>query len=519
MTLNNHNPSPEALSKPKDKRAVLVILDGWGIGGKNRSNPIYAVNPPTINFIKTNFATTGLQASGMAIGLPWEEEGNSEIGHLTIGAGRAIHQDLPKINTAIDNGSFFKNSVLAESFKYAKDNQKKLHFVGLIGEENVHSSFNHLKALIKMAEINNLSDFSLHLITDGRDSSPQSASRLIPELPIEKIASLSGRFFAMDRDNHLERTKEAYLVMTGQKTPKNDIGEILAQHYEKRLTDEFIEPTVINSTQNAIKNGDAVIFFNFREERMRQLVKMFMGNLTLSKIVTFAAYGPEFKSAKIAFPRSPVTQSLGQVIAEAGLVQLRLAESEKAAHVTFFFNAQREEPFPNEYRVIVPSRKISRHDEHPEMAAAEITDRALNAIEEGIYNFILINYANPDIIGHTGNFNAATSAVRFLDSQLEKLVKTSIENKFTLIITSDHGNIEKMIDEKTGEIDTKHNTSPVPFYLIDEKFRRPKKQSAAERVEQEIGGSLADIAPTILELMGLPKPPEMTGQSLLPFLQ
>lgn len=519
MTLDNHNSLPTSLSKLKRGHLILVILDGWGIGGKDYSNPIYAANPQTINFIKTNFAITGLQASGIAVGLPWEEEGNSEIGHLTIGAGRIVYQDLPRINAAIRDGSFFSNPALLEIINYAKENQKTLHLVGLIGEGNVHSSFEHLKAIIRMAEINNLSKFYLHLITDGRDSGPQSAMRLIPELPAEKIGSISGRFFAMDRDNHLERTRLAYLAMTGKGTPQNDIKQVLFRHYQERLTDEFIEPTVIESAERGIKDGDALIFFNFREERTTQLVKMFMENMPHLKIATFTEYGPEFRSIRAAFPRPPVKNSLGQIISEAGLTQLRLAESEKAAHITFFFNAEREEPFPNEYRVIVPSPRVPRYDEHPEMAAAEITDRALSAIEEGIYNFILINYANPDMIGHTGNFNAAVSAVRFLDGQLEKLLRASLQHKFTLIITSDHGNIEKMLDEKTGHLDTRHNTSPVPFYLIDEEFRRPKDQPTAERLEQEIGGSLGDIAPTILELMGLPKPPEMTGQSLLPFVQ
>jgi len=522
MTLSlNHNPRKEILSKPARRRVALVIVDGWGLGAKDYSNPIYIANPQNIDFIKHNFASASLQASGIAIGLPWEEEGNSEIGHLTIGAGRIIYQDFPRISQAIKNGSFFRNKALLEAINYVKAGEgRSLNLVGLLGEANIHSSLEHLKALVKMAEENNILRLNLHLITDGRDSSPGSALKLLDELPQESIASLSGRFFAMDRDNHLPRTEEAFKAMTGlkplvNKTPK----QVLEENYNAGVTDELLEPAALGSGSRSVKKSDAVIFFNFREERMRQLVKMFAEKMPGLKMVSFTEYGPDFLGVASAFPRPKIADPLGKIISDAGLTQLRVAESEKAAHITFFLNAQEENPFPGEYRVIIPSRNIPSHDKYPEMMAKEITERVLSAIEEKIYDFIAVNYANPDIVGHTGNYDAVLQAVSFVDKEIGRLKESALKNETTLIITSDHGNAEKMLDPQTGEKETKHNSSPVPFYLVAEEWRRKKDDLAVEQIEKETVGTLGDIAPTVLELLGIPKLDGMTGQSLLPFLQ
>ena len=521
MTLSfNHTAKNGGVSKKEllPAKIALVILDGWGNGPRDGSNPIYAAQPQNIGFIKKNFSITSLQASGLAIGLPWEEEGNSEIGHLAIGAGRMVFQDFPRISAGIKDGSFFRNPAILDLINYAKQSGAKLNLVGLIGEGNVHSSFEHFRALLSMLGQNNLPDFNLHLITDGRDGSPKKCLDLVRELPAEKIASISGRFYAMDRDNHLERTALAFSTMTGQGKTTSDPIKAMEESYNRGVTDEFIEPIVI-SPARGIKENDAVLFFNFREERMRQLVKMFMEKMPSLKMASFTGYGRDFSSLPVAFPRPRPENTLAEIIAKANILQLRVAESEKGAHVTYFFNAEREEPFPNEYRAIAPSRKIANPDKYPEMMAEDITNRIISAMEEGIYGFILANYANPDIIGHTGNFDAVVKAVQVIDEQVGKLMDTALKTGTTLIITSDHGNAERLLDPLTGLPETRHNSSPVPFYVVAESFRRPKEDWLVDSAEKEVSGSLCDIAPTVLELMGLDKPEEMTGQNLLPFLK
>jgi 2,3-bisphosphoglycerate-independent phosphoglycerate mutase len=518
MTLINHNPEEKVVSKRTGfQKIVLVILDGWGIGPKDRSNPIWMGNPQSIAYIKQNFPLVSLQASGIAVGLPWQEEGNSEIGHLTIGGGRVIYQPYPKITMAIKNKTFFKNKALIDAINYAKENKVGLHFVGLLGEANVHSSFEHLQALIKMAEENNFPDFRLHLITDGRDSHPEAALKLLERIPTQNIQSLSGRFYSMDRDNYLDRTAAGFKAMTGEAATETDPIAYLKKTYNENITDEYVRPVVIGSPNQSIKNNDVVIFFNFREERMKQLVKMFIDNLPQNRLVSFVEYDASFK-IPVAFPPERIDNPLGKVISDNKLIQLRLAESEKEAHVTFFFNGQQPEPFLNEYRTIVPSRKIANHALSPEMMAEEITARATTAIEEGIYNFILINYANPDMVAHTGNFEACLKAVAAIDQSLQALMTASLKTNTLLLITADHGNMERVSNPYTGESETKHDPNPVPFYLVSESFRKPKTDIEVDEREKEIAGSLADIAPTILELMDIPKPTEMTGESLLPYL-
>ncbi len=511
------------MSKLKDQihfsKIALVILDGWGIGPKDSSNPIYTTQPQNIQYIKNNFPITSLQASSIAIGLPWGEEGNSEVGHMTIGAGRIIYQDLPRINSIIEKGDFFTNPILLEIINYVKQNpEASLNLVGLISKGNVHSSLHHLKALIKIAEINKVANFNLHLITDGRDSFIKDALSIIKELPLQKIGSISGRFYAMDRDNHFSRTTEAFKAMTGDKPSQDYPLKIIEDNYNLGLTDEFIEPTPVNSEDRRIKKDDAVVFFNFRGERMRQIVKMFKEKIPSLKIATFTEYNDEFKDFKVVFPRPKIENPLSKIISDYGLTQLKIAESEKAAHITYFFNGQEELSYLNEYQIIIPSKKITSHDKYPQMMADKITERVVLAMEENIYNLIVINYANPDIIGHTGNYAAVVQAVKFIDQQIGILLKIALKTKTQLIITSDHGNAEKLIDSKTGFPETQHNISPVPFYFIDENFKKEKNEYLSDKAEKQIGGSLCDIAPTILELMNIPKPKEMTGQNLIPYL-
>jgi 2,3-bisphosphoglycerate-independent phosphoglycerate mutase len=518
--LFHHTPKKEELSKkaPGRPKVALVILDGWGNGSRDGSNPIYVAQPKNIESVKRNFAITNLQASGLAIGLPWEEEGNSEIGHLTIGAGRIAFQDYPRISSTIRDGSFFRNAVLLDLIDYAKENRVKLNLVGLIGEGNVHSSFEHLRALLRLFQENQFDNFSLQVITDGRDGPTQAGLNLIKQLPLDKIGSISGRFYAMDRDEHLDRTALAFQAMTGAGPQSADPIDLLEKSYGQGQGDEFIKPTTV-SPDRTIKEKEAVLFFNFREERMRQLVQMFLEKMPGLKMTSFTGYGHAFSSLAVAFPRPHLDHTLGQVISEAGLSQLRVAESEKGAHVTYFFNDEREDPFPNEYRTIIPSRKVANPAKFPEMMAPEITNRLVSAMEEGIFSFILANYANPDIIGHTGDFDATLRAIEVIDQQVGQLVEAALKNEVILLISSDHGNAERLIDLTTGLPETRHNASPVPFYVVAKNFRRPKDDWQLAAAERDVSGSLCDIAPTVLKLIGLDQPPEMTGQNLLPFLK
>ncbi len=504
---------------------VLVILDGWGLGRKDNSNPIYLKNPKNIDNLKYHFPAGSLQASGIAVGLPWGEEGNSEVGHLTLGAGKVIYQHFPRITMDIKNGGFFKNPELVASFEHARKNNSSVNLIGLLTEGNVHASLEHLKALIKMAQAESISRLNLHLITDGKDGPPRGTLNLLNELGSVKIASLSGRYFAMDRDLHQDRTGRAYAAMTGEIPPNGFEGptELLDASYARDATDESIEPTLFSEDARVASN-DALIFFNFREDGIRQLVEMFIKNsdlateatpkLTNLHICTFTKYSDKFKVA-VAYPTEVIENPIGRVLSENHKVQMRIAETEKYAHITYFFNGFQETPFPNEYRVLIPSRNVSRQDEFPEMMAKEITLRATEAIREGIYDFILINYANADIVGHTGNFEAALKAVQVIDDQVGELVKTVLETDSLMIITSDHGNVERMMNIQTGMPETKHDPSPVPIYLVGKNFETNKNASQVEALEAKSLGVLSDVAPTILELMGLPAQEEMTGVSLV----
>jgi len=500
---------------------ILAILDGWGIGKPDESNPIHVVNPSNINYLKANFPAGVLQASGISVGLPWSEEGNSEVGHLNLGAGRIIYQYYPRITLAIHDNSFFKNQALKAAFEHAKKYNSAVNLIGLLSESNVHSSLEHLIALIQFAEKEKISKLNLHLFTDGRDSSPNSALELLSRLPKEtKLASLSGRFYAMDREGHWDRTQKTYSVLTGEGPITENIEVHIKKTYDRKLSDEFIEPILIGP---GIKDNDALIFFNFREDRIRQLAATFIDKqfknfpvkpFTNLYVVTMTQYDKNF-DVPMAFQPEKIEVCLGKVLEDKGKSQLRVAETQKYPHITYFFNGMREEPFKNEYRILIPSKAIVRQEQQPEMMASEITTRAIESIGENVFDFILINYANPDIIAHTGNYEACLQAVKVIDEQIGKVIKAALEHDDILIITSDHGNIERVFNPLTGLAETKHDPSPVPIYLVAKEFQRQKTDEEIRQSEKINTGILADVAPTILELMGIAKPKEMTGQSLL----
>ncbi|MBI5147892.1 MAG: 2,3-bisphosphoglycerate-independent phosphoglycerate mutase [Parcubacteria group bacterium] len=511
------------------RTVILAILDGWGIGRKDNSNPIYIQNPKNIEYIKANFPSGALQASGIAVGLPWGEEGNSEVGHLTLGAGKIIYQHFPRITLAIRDGSFFKNPAFLGAAEHVKKNGSSLHLAGLLTAGNVHASLDHIAALIKLAAENGVKNLYFHLFTDGKDSPPKSAPELlkkIGDIAVQhgngKIASLSGRYYALDRDEHWDRTEKTYKAMTGETAAAKDPLSAVEATHKRNLSDEFVEPAAFE-TAGAIKDGDALIFCDFREDSIRQIAEAFIdqnfARFPVKKfadfyVATMTRYREKF-AVPVAFPPETVDNPLGKVLSDAGKSQLRIAETEKYAHVTYFFNGFKDQPLNNEFRVLIPSKNVPRYDDYPEMMAKEITDRAIQSVEESAFDFILINYANADIVAHTGNYDAALKAIAAVDGQIGRLLQAVLAQNAVLIITSDHGNAERMIDPMTAMIETKHDTSPVPVYVVAKELARPRDKFDAEQAEKMTAGILSDIAPTVLDFLGVPKPPAMTGESLL----
>ena len=501
---------------------VLIILDGWGIGRNDESNPIHMVNPENFRWLEENFPTGSLQASGISVGLPWGETGNSEVGHLTIGAGKVIYQYYPRITLSIQDESFFKNPALKNAFEHARKNGSGVNFVGLLTKANVHASLEHLQALIRMAEQEKIDNVKLHLFADGKDSPPRMLEKLIEKIPKEKLATLSGRYYGMDRSQNWEATRRAYDCMTGTSGGTTDnLAKAIEKNYELNHSEEFLPPLIV-APDKSIQENDSVVFFNFREDSIRQIAESFVikdfDKFPVKKfenlfIATMTHYEDKFP-ADIAFPLDSVENPLGKVLSDAGKTQLRLAETYKYAHVTYFFNGYKEPAFKNEYRVIVPSSLAPHPDEHPEMMAASITDRALEAIVNRSFDFILINYANPDTMGHTGNFEAGLKAVKIINDEIGKLLKVCLNQDTVVIITSDHGNVEEMLNPITGQAETQHDPNPVPFYLIAQEFKN-RKFVNWKSLSTEVTGILSDVAPTILEIMDIPKPPEMGGESLL----
>lgn len=539
---------------------VLIVLDGWGLAPASAYNPISQANTPNIDKFWSSYPHTQLAASGQAVGLPRGEAGNTETGHLNLGAGRIVYQDLPRINLAIANGSFFKNEAFLGAIEHARKMGSNLHLMGLLGAGGVHSSKEHLFAIIRLCKEQNFKRVFIHIFTDGRDSPPNAAIGYIEELEgflksqeIGKIASVMGRYWAMDRDLRWERTAKAYFALTnGQGQLVCCAQEAVEKAYESGVTDEFIEPSLVSSSGKPIAligENDAVIFFNFRIDRPRQLTKAFVWNKFEEEankdwgfdpyevkyrgkhtaprpqikpfrrgpkiknlyFVTMTEYGKPLKDKTVvAFPPVRVKHPLGAVIAERGLRQLRIAESEKERFVTFYFNGQSEISFAGEERVIVPSPEVPTYDQKPEMSAPEITQEFLEKIgtqAPAPYHFALINFANPDMVGHTGDFKAIKRACEVVDEQLGKIVTRVNSLGGVTLITADHGNAEQNVDPATGELDTEHSTNPVPFIVVGQQFL-----ANAQRLES---GVLADVAPTVLQLLGIKRPSIMTGRVLV----
>ncbi len=492
------------------KPLVLIIMDGFGITRKRKGNAIARAKTPNLDHLKKSYPYKTICASGECVGLPKGQMGNSEVGHQNIGAGRVVLQDFVRIDKAIKNGSFFKNTVLTEPLK----KHKKVHLVGLVSDGGVHSHIRHLKALIKACEKNGVEKIILHAITDGRDTPPKSAMKFIKEIKRYKkdliITTVSGRYYAMDRDRRWERTRKAYESMIGNynisaKTPE----EAIEKAYNRGETDEFIKPTFIEGGE-PIKENDLIIFFNFRPDRMRQLVSAFglkefdeFARKIKGEVITFTKYDDKF-NFRVLFDKEIIPNIFGEIISKAGLKQLRIAETEKYAHVTYFFNSLREKPFKKEDRILINSpRDVPTYDLKPEMSAYEITSKLLEVIHK--YDVVILNYANCDMVGHTGVFEAAVKAVETVDECVGKVIRKVKELEGEAIIIADHGNAEEMIDYKTGRPHTAHTTNPVPFILISKRYKN---------VTLRDNGKLCDVAPTMLKLLNIKKPKEMTGRCM-----
>jgi len=516
------------------KPIVLVVLDGWGLSDKQKGNAIAAAKLPTIDKFNRFYPHIALQASGISVGIPWGEPGNSEVGHLTLGTGQTLYQNLPRITMSIQNGEFFKNTAFLGAIEHAKKNNSAVHIMGLLGKGGIHSNVDHLYGLLELMRDQNLDRVYLHIFTDGRDCAQTSGADCVIELQkriadygVGHIATIGGRYYGMDRNNNWDRVKLAYDAMTeGIGNQIEDPIEYLKKSYKKEVFDEYLEPAVIIENGKpvaTITDNDALIFFNFREDRAREITKAFVlpGFNKFKKkplknlhFVAMIQYEADLPVSAIAFPVVEVDTCLGGVLAKNKLAQLRIAETEKFAHVTYFFNGGNEEPFPLEDRAIIPSKDVPRFDEAPEMSAKEITKKVCEFIQKEKYDFVLINYANADIIGHTGNEDAAISAVETVDNCLEELVREVLLKNGCLLITADHGNVEEMINLKTGEKNTEHSANPVPLWFITSE----NHQESNGTYTFEVSGLLSDIAPTIIDLLNIKKPNKMSGESLLPFL-
>ncbi len=524
-----------SISKNRPKPIVLIVLDGWGLGKKNEGNAIFKASLPNIKKLDEYYPRLALQASGISVGLFWGEPGNSEVGHMTLGLGKVIYQNMPRITMSIRDGQFFKNAVLLKAVASAKLSNGAVHLMGLIGKGTVHSSVDHLYALLEFLRDQKMEKVFIHAFTDGRDSAPVSGIESIRELlqrmkkyRIGKIASISGRYYAMDRNNNWDRVKKAYDAMVnGVGNKIEDLEKYFEESYKKEIFDEYIEPAVVVNQgipTGQIRDGDSIIFFNYREDRARQLTKSFVipsfskfpaRNFKNLFFATMTQYEKSLP-VEIVFPPIQIKESLGKILSELNLNQLRIAETEKFAHVTYFFNGGKEEPFRNEDRIIVPSKDVSSFDEAPEMSAREITQKVIENIEREKYDFILVNFANTDIVGHTGVEKAAIKAAETVDKCLEKIIKAVLIKNGRLLITADHGNAEEMTNVHTGEKNTEHSTNPVPLWYISANNHSEKPRPETPVI---VSGLLSDVAPTILDILGIEKPRDMTGQSLLSMLK
>jgi 2,3-bisphosphoglycerate-independent phosphoglycerate mutase len=487
------------------KPLALIILDGFGYRENTQYNAIANADMPVWKKLWKECPHTLIEGSGRAVGLPEHQMGNSEVGHLNMGSGRVVYQELTRIDKAIETGDFFKNPVLCQALDKAKKDNKAVHILGLLSPGGVHSHENHIEAILKLARDKKLTPVYFHAFLDGRDTPPQSALpslKKIENISGITIATMMGRYYAMDRDKRWERTEAAFELLTNAKADYTAAApeEALEKAYARGETDEFVKPTVIHPVK--INPDDLVIFMNFRADRARQLTRVFLDH-HYTHFVSLTQYADDLP-ATVVFPPQSLNNTLGEYLSHLGLKQFRIAETEKYAHITFFFNGGIEKPFPGEERVLIPSPKVATYDLQPEMSAAELTRTLTQAIRSQQYDFIVCNFANPDMIGHTGNYEATLKALAVIDQCLSQIAEALKEVQGEMLITADHGNAECMYDEKTGQPHTAHTSDPVPLVYIG----RP-----AEFIEKD--GSLADIAPTILYLMGLEMPPEMTGKNLL----
>jgi 2,3-bisphosphoglycerate-independent phosphoglycerate mutase len=505
----------------ENKKLALLILDGWGYGRNDASNAILAANTPFFDSLIANYPNSKLEASGVAVGLPAGQMGNSEVGHMNLGAGRVVYQELGRINKAVDENELIHNRVLKRAFEYAKQNNKDVHFIGLLSDGGVHSHIYHVKGLCDAANRSGLTNVFIHAFLDGRDTDPKSGLGFVDDLenyiaqtPIE-IASVVGRYFAMDRDNRWERVKQAYDVMVngvGEQT--THITNAIKASYLKDVTDEFMQPIVHTDANGqpiaVIKDGDVVLCFNFRTDRGREisiaLTQHAIPEYNLHPLnlryITMTPYDETFKNVEVVFNKEDLTKTIGEVLQDAGKHQIRIAETEKYPHVTFFFSGGREKEFINEKRLMVPSPKVATYDLQPEMSAAGIRDAILPELTSGWADFIVLNFANTDMVGHTGVFEAVVKAAETVDACTQAVVETGVAHGYSFIIIADHGNADYMVNDD-GSPNTAHSTNLVPCIVID------------KDVHQVKDGKLGDIAPTVLKILGIAAPPEMTGNVLV----
>ena len=513
---------------------VLIVMDGWGINPRKEGNAIALARTPNIDRLAREWPHTAVKTSGAAVGLPEGQMGNSEVGHQNIGAGKRVLQDYTRVSESIRDGSFFSNPALLKAIEHVKKNSSQLHICGLLGNGGVHAHESHLEALLRLAHMHDIERVYIHSFTDGRDTSPTGGIEFMRQLQTRageiggahaaKVATVSGRYYAMDRDNRWDRTGMTYFAMTrGEGQHANSAVEAIQQSYDKGITDEFIIPTVIiedNHPVAVVKAGDALIHYNFRPDRARQLTKAFVMKELPPQAEGKFNRGPRIEDlqyvmmteyeegldAEVAYRADEVEMPLARVISEVGLRQFHTAETEKYAHVTYFINGRRETPFPGEERLLVPSPKVPTYDLQPEMSAAGVTDTAVEHIRSGQYDLVIMNYANADMVGHTGVIEAAIKAVEVVDTGVGRVVEATLAMGGGLLVTADHGNAEQLIEYDTGKPFTAHTTYPVPLYLVV-----PSLANARLRTD----GILADVSPTILQILDIPQPKDMTGKSLI----
>lgn len=498
-----------------------MILDGWGKSPDPEVSAVDKANTPFIDSLYTTYANSNLLTDGMNVGLPDGQMGNSEVGHMNLGAGRIVYQDLAKINKAVKENTLRDEPVLKDAFEYAKKNKKAVHFMGLLSDGGVHSHTNHLKGLITAGKASGVEHMYVHAFTDGRDVDPKSGKGFLEDLvrfctdKNTKLATVVGRYYAMDRDKRWERVKQAYDVIVNAEGEKStDIAQTIQKSYDNDITDEFIKPIVMTNTDGTpiatVKEDDVVIFFNFRTDRGRELTQVLsqedMHEQNMHKLklyyVTLTNYDESFNNVHVVYNKDNIVETLGEVLSKAGKKQIRIAETEKYPHVTFFFNGGREIPFDGEQRILCPSPKVATYDLQPEMSAYEIRDKIVPEIKKGEVDFVCLNFANPDMVGHTGVMEAAIKACETVDECAKDVITAAVENDYSVIVIADHGNCETMINPD-GSPNTAHTTNPVPLILVDKDIQQIKD------------GVLGDIAPTILKLMGVPQSKHMTQKSLV----